>query len=56
MEISREAGEKEQLKRKKSMETDFKEIAKRLDTMPSYCGVATGAGRFPRNEPRRLRN
>jgi REP-associated tyrosine transposase len=31
-EISREAGEKEQRKRKKSIETDFKEIAKHLDT------------------------
>lgn len=33
-EISREAGEKEQRKRKKSIETDFRDIAKRLDTMP----------------------
>ena len=33
-EISREAGEKEQRKGKKSIETDFKEIAKRLDTTP----------------------
>ena len=33
-EISREAGEMEQRKRKKSIETDFKEIAKRLNTMP----------------------
>ena len=31
-EISREAGEKEQGKRKKSIERDFKEIAKHLDT------------------------
>ena len=33
-EISREAGEQEQPKRKKSIETDFQEIAKRLDTTP----------------------
>ena len=31
-EISREAGETEQRKRKKSIETDFKQIAKQLDT------------------------
>jgi hypothetical protein len=30
--ISRAAGEKEQRKRKKSIESDFKEIARRLDT------------------------
>jgi hypothetical protein len=30
--ISRAAGEKEQRKRKKSIETDFKETARRLDT------------------------
>jgi hypothetical protein len=33
-EISREAGEKEQPKKKKSIAADFKEIAKRLDTAP----------------------
>jgi REP-associated tyrosine transposase len=33
-EISREAGEKEQGKRRKSIDTAFKEIAKRLDTTP----------------------
>jgi hypothetical protein len=32
--ISRAAGEKEQGKRKKSIETDFKAIAKQLDTTP----------------------
>ena len=31
-EISREAGEQKQQKRRKPIETDFKEIAKRLDT------------------------
>jgi putative transposase len=33
-EISRQAGEKEQRKRKKSIESDFKDIAKHLDTTP----------------------
>jgi putative transposase len=41
-EISREAGEKEQPKKKKSIEADFKEIAKRLDTTP---GLLRGSDR-----------
>ena len=41
-EISGEAGEKEQPKKKRSIEADFKEIAKRLDTTP---GLLRGSDR-----------